>query len=316
MWCTVSTLQVGIGKIDEISSGYHTRISLSPLLSMASKKIVSKKPAPKAALAKKAPSKSEARRMAIMQQEEVKVLAPKTLNAALFAFQGLDLKIPRNGQGNINGRAYKYATLDDVMSITRKPLQDCGLMITQPMQGNELVTKLVLAETGEELVSTLELGKPSSSMDLGARITYLRRYQIVSMLGLTIEDDTDSKPTDVVADGGKSATIKDGVGPVAVTTTVAPSESISKTNDATMAAMDAAQTAPEAGLGDMPKHDSIVDPSQMTPQFVKAKNAIESCATVAALSLITNKISTSEKLNRVEKDELATLASNRAITIK
>ncbi len=39
----------------------------------------------------------------------VKKLA--TLNEALFAFQGFDLVIPRNGTGNINGRSYKYATL-------------------------------------------------------------------------------------------------------------------------------------------------------------------------------------------------------------
>ncbi len=153
-------------------------------------------------------------------------------------------------------------------------------MITQPMSGNMLVTKLIHVESKEELTSELPLGNPEKSQDLGSRITYLRRYQIVSMLGLTIEDDTDARPVakeDIPLTPKQAAQIE-------------VADEIH---------------AKVSGLGEMPPHDSVVVPAEMTEGFKKAKGAIDSCMSLGALEIIADKVKNSTKLNEVEKEALA-----------
>lgn len=117
-----------------------------------------------------------------------------TIYEALYAFQSENISIPRNGSAQINGRQYSYAKLDDVLNITRPFLQKHNLVLTQNVKRDVLETKVILIGVSEnnEIVSEVEMPKTVHPQELGIAITYIRRYSIVAILGLSLEDDVDA----------------------------------------------------------------------------------------------------------------------------
>lgn len=99
---------------------------------------------------------------------------------------------------NANAQYGKFADLANVLSTVIPPLANNGLVLTQsfePSEGLEpnLVTTLRHV-SGESIESKIPLvvNKGRNILhDTGAAITYLRRYQIVSLLGLVADVDTD-----------------------------------------------------------------------------------------------------------------------------
>ena len=97
----------------------------------------------------------------------------------------------------------KFADLETVLSTVTPQLIKNGLVISQvfePSEGLEpiLVTKL-LHISGAELISRLPMvvNKGSNILHaLGASCTYLKRYAILAMLGLTADMDMDGAFTD------------------------------------------------------------------------------------------------------------------------
>lgn len=92
----------------------------------------------------------------------------------------------------------KFADLETVLSTVTPHLIKNGLVISQifePSEGLEpiLVTKL-LHISGAELVSRLPMviGKGRNALhDFGGSCTYLKRYALLAMLGLTADMDID-----------------------------------------------------------------------------------------------------------------------------
>ncbi len=92
-----------------------------------------------------------------------------------------------------------YSTLDAVWSACRVPLSKNGLSIIQlPAQDGEhlVLTTRLLHESGQWIESVLvgQLNKNKGVSELqamGGAITYLRRYALASMVGITSDDDVD-----------------------------------------------------------------------------------------------------------------------------
>lgn len=92
----------------------------------------------------------------------------------------------------------KFADLETVLSTVTPHLMENGLVITQLFEPSEgvdpiLVTKL-LHVTGAELVSRLPMvvGKGRNPLhDFGGSCTYLKRYALLALLGLTADMDMD-----------------------------------------------------------------------------------------------------------------------------
>ena len=103
----------------------------------------------------------------------------------------------------------KYAPLPEVQEALRQPLINAGLCYTQhAAEGHKLVT-LVMHQSGEWMESSYDICpvpdyikdtdiryiKPQA---LGSAITYAKRYALVSIFALNIDDDDDgneaSKP--------------------------------------------------------------------------------------------------------------------------
>ena len=106
-----------------------------------------------------------------------------------------------------NAQYGKFADLETVLSTVTPHLIKNGLVISQtfePSEGLEpiLVTRL-LHVSGAEIVSRLPmiLGKSSNPLhSFGASCTYLKRYSLLALIGLTADMDgdgdfADTKPT-------------------------------------------------------------------------------------------------------------------------
>ena len=94
---------------------------------------------------------------------------------------------------------YKYATLDQILSLIREPLADEGVVILQPSwvlgDGIEVQSTILHhCESGENVVSELVLSGSGGPQDRGSEVTYLRRYTLLSACGIfPVDEDTDGK---------------------------------------------------------------------------------------------------------------------------
>lgn len=86
-----------------------------------------------------------------------------------------------------------YAALEDILPVIQKTMKEVGLTVFQvPLTGNSLKTTIIHLETGESIQGKMDM--PLAKQDpqgAGSAITYMRRYALVTMLGLNIEEDDD-----------------------------------------------------------------------------------------------------------------------------
>jgi hypothetical protein len=98
---------------------------------------------------------------------------------------------------SLEGHYASYADYDIVYSAINDSLLRHGFSIHQPMKtspnGNILMTKLCHIG-GHEEVSEMLLPPSLEMFDIGGAITYFRRYQLVTLLGLPWEEKQ-AKPT-------------------------------------------------------------------------------------------------------------------------
>lgn len=93
---------------------------------------------------------------------------------------------------------YKYADLGSCLQAIKKPLRDNGLSISQlgmcGESNKQMLVTLLMHDSGQWLKSvfcleSVELKQCNSLQNLGAGLTYMRRYALSSIIGLTQEDD-------------------------------------------------------------------------------------------------------------------------------
>lgn len=114
---------------------------------------------------------------------------------ALCGFQGELVAMPKSCEGY----GYKYTDLDTIATTIRPILAKYGLGYMQPIEtvdGRTVMKTRVFHKTGEFIETDLVLAAVAVSgtnavQQLGAGITYMRRYSLCSLLGITSEEDTD-----------------------------------------------------------------------------------------------------------------------------
>lgn len=101
-----------------------------------------------------------------------------------------------------NGYNYKYTNLDTVITTLRPILtkHKIGFMqsLTTSETGKSAITTRLFHETGEWLEDTTPLpdvllSKGNAAQNLGAAITYMKRYTLCAMLGVSSDEDPDGK---------------------------------------------------------------------------------------------------------------------------
>ena len=105
-------------------------------------------------------------------------------------------KFDKEGQAG-GSRKYGYASYGSVIECL-KPLAAKGLAWHHQVNGfcrvggeNVLVVSTFLSHEDEEVACQCEIPMPPNIQTLGSYITYLKRYQLVAMCGMTADEDDD-----------------------------------------------------------------------------------------------------------------------------
>jgi len=102
----------------------------------------------------------------------------------------------------------KYATLDSIWEACRAPLTKNGLSVIQLVEseGPELsLTTILCHESGGSVQSTLSMSiNPYTPQGMGLTVTYLRKYGLASMVGVTAGDDDDGEASRQAAEQARS----------------------------------------------------------------------------------------------------------------
>lgn len=90
----------------------------------------------------------------------------------------------------------KYANLAAIVKVSRDPLSKNGLSIIQRVQSNQnnqmfLFSRLCHA-SGQWIEAKMPINPPKSDIQsIGSYITYLRRYNLASLVGITVGEEDD-----------------------------------------------------------------------------------------------------------------------------
>jgi hypothetical protein len=126
------------------------------------------------------------------------------LIAALAAAQGQFPTIEKTQTATVPGKdgtqGYSYADLGDVLAKVRPVLSRHGLALVQRTERVDGAGAKVLLVTelhhtaGGVIESVVELGQSTSNpQQFGGALTYLRRYEAVTLLGIAAEEDRDAQ---------------------------------------------------------------------------------------------------------------------------
>ncbi len=123
---------------------------------------------------------------------------PAPLFAALANAQGMFEQpkktkkvVIRSSKGQYD---FDYAPLDEILRATRDGLRANGLSICQPFskgEGGSVVHTILAHSSGARLEARVVLPEANDIKGFGSNLTYIRRYQIASILGVAADDDDD-----------------------------------------------------------------------------------------------------------------------------
>lgn len=107
-----------------------------------------------------------------------------------------------------------YATLNEVLSKIKKPLNDAGILIIQSPEATGLRTKLIDIEDNSFVECFMPYVETSTAQKLGSNNTYNRRYSLITLLGLE-DEDNDMEPTKLASKvniGANKGTVSEEIG--------------------------------------------------------------------------------------------------------
>ncbi len=194
--------------------------------------------------------------------EKKETQSSSNIYTKLLDFQKLGISIKKDAN-NPHFRS-KYADLSEVISKIRPALSQVGITLIQMPGEKGLTTALVDAESGTEITGFLPYLGAVDPQKLGSNLTYLRRYSLVTMLGL--EDDDDD---------GNQATAKSApVAKKAPAPSMTPEQAMALLNKATN--IDSLKTAFKALPASLQKDVEVVAmKDQLKEQFINEEVTIE-----------------------------------------
>ena len=132
---------------------------------------------------------------------------------AEFRRKGIVLVADKTKSGG--GGSWKFAGEDNLIKTIQKPLTECGLEVISTMAKNSVNVTLFHVESGECLVSSIDLSEVTprkdkngndmyldAEIERGKQFGYWSRILTIRLLGLSDIDpeDTNNRPTDISSD--------------------------------------------------------------------------------------------------------------------
>lgn len=127
----------------------------------------------------------------------------ENISVVLSRLQGELKNPPKNRTVNTGKYEFSYATLDSILDQIREPMAQHGLALVQRGEIHQwgdgkiqqtLVTEILFGT--QKLSSSFALPVLVNMQELGACLSYVKRYALCAMLRITSEDDTDGPPVD------------------------------------------------------------------------------------------------------------------------
>jgi len=119
----------------------------------------------------------------------------KNIYTALLEAQKQIETIKKDATAGKGTFSYNYATLGQVMEMIKQPLNNNGIIVTQPIMGDRVITSLMYTDGTkiEDSGTVIVCARPNDPQAQGSAITYARRYGLMSLLCLSAEDDDGAK---------------------------------------------------------------------------------------------------------------------------
>lgn len=112
------------------------------------------------------------------------------LMAQLHTFQKRIAPLKKSATATKNGETFTYAPVDDILKHIRLPLARLGLFIVQTVTGDIGVTTHLWHVSDQWIADTAMELTAQTREDKAAAITQLRRYSLITLLGLpTVEPE-------------------------------------------------------------------------------------------------------------------------------
>lgn len=132
-----------------------------------------------------------------MSENEQQSGSTAKIAKALCAAQGDFPAIDKKRTADAGTYHYNYADLADIRSAVQPVLSEHGLAVSQVFgifdEHHAKLCTLLLHDSGESIVSEIAFATPSRPQELGSLLTYLRRYQLCAILGVSAEEDDDGQ---------------------------------------------------------------------------------------------------------------------------
>lgn len=104
--------------------------------------------------------------------------------------------VPAEKDGVNPHHGYTYSSLSALIAAARIPLSEVGLCILQPARtdGVKVTVKTILAHKSGQSISEefVITAKSVKEQDMGAAVTYARKYGYAAMVGVATEEDSDA----------------------------------------------------------------------------------------------------------------------------
>ena len=118
---------------------------------------------------------------------------PKTLYEALSKFHSEMGRFTKEQLKTNPAFRSKYVQLGTILEEIEEPLKLCRLSFSQVPSGlGKLTTTIVHTDSGEQISGEMEMvpmdNKPQT---YGGLLTYMKRYALVAMLGINVDEDDD-----------------------------------------------------------------------------------------------------------------------------
>ena len=120
----------------------------------------------------------------------------------LLAFQKQNIAVEKVGE-NPHFKS-SYATLNEVLSKVKGPLNALGVLVLQTPEASGLRTTLMDIEDGSQVECYMPYVDATTAQKLGSCNTYNRRYSLVTILGLEDTDDDGNEASAQVVKKGKA----------------------------------------------------------------------------------------------------------------
>ena len=117
----------------------------------------------------------------------------KNINQKLFELQNEIGAISKDEKNPFYDS--KYFDINKLIKELKPLLKKHNLLLQQPIQENEVISKLICLDNGDSRHSSLRLPEVTiqEPQKIGSCITYYRRYTLQSLLALECDDDDGNK---------------------------------------------------------------------------------------------------------------------------